>query len=373
MIRLRSAKGLANSQPGHSDSPGPSRPSVSTVGLSFPWRRLVIGLAVMALVGVLAAGVGSVGIPPLTSAKILVSRLPGVAMEADWPATMDTILMQLRLPRIVLAGVVGAALAISGATYQGLFRNPLADPYLIGVASGAGLAATIVLLTGVPTQFHGISVLPAAAFVGAIAAVAMAYSIARNSGGLPLTNLILAGVAVAAFTGALTTLLMIRSDPDLRPVLSWLMGGFISAQWSHTVMVLPYVVPSAVLAVTYGRVLNVLQLDEEYAKQLGVNVEATKLLLIVSATLTTAAAVSFSGLIGFVGLIAPHAVRLAWGVDYRFLLPMAAIVGATFLVLADLAARTVVSPAELPVGVVTAFCGAPFFMYLLRRRRRALM
>ena len=212
-----------------------------------------------------------------------------------------------------------------------------------------------------------------AAFTGAIAAVAVAYLVARNSEGLPLTNMILAGVAVAALAGAVTTLLMIRSDPDLRPVLSWLLGGFISAEWDHTLMTLVYLAPCAVVALAYGRVLNVLQLDEEYARQLGVNMEATKLVLVCAATLATAAAVSFSGLIGFVGLVAPHAVRLAWGVDYRSLVPMATIVGASFLIVADLAARTVASPAELPVGVVTAFFGAPFFIYLLRRRRRALM
>ena len=343
------------------------------VGLSYPWRRIVIGLLLLVAVGVLAAGVGSVGIPPLTVMKILVSRIPAVDIAPTWPDTWDTILWQLRLPRIVLAAIVGGALSVSGATYQGLFRNPLADPYLIGVASGAGLGATIVLVAGVPSSFLGISLLPAAAFIGAVAAVTVAYVIARTSGGLPLTTLILAGVAIASLASAVTALLMIRSDPDLRPVLSWLLGGFISAQWKHSLMVLPYLIPSVLVVLVYGRVLNVLQLDEEHAQQLGVNVERTKLLLIAGASLATAAAVSFSGLIGFVGLIAPHAVRLLWGVDYRSLLPMAAVVGAAFLVLADLVARTAVSPAELPVGVVTAFCGAPFFLYLLRVRRRVFM
>jgi iron complex transport system permease protein len=237
------------------------------------------------------------------------------------------------------------------------------------VASGAGLGATIVLLTDVPSHFFGLSLLPAAAFLGAVVAVTIAYIVARSSEGLPLTTLILAGVAVASLAGAVTSLLMIRSDPDLRPVLTWLLGGFASAQWNHSAYVFPYLALSAVIVIAYGRILNVLQLDEEHAQQLGVNLGRTKVVLIAAASLATAAAVSFSGLIGFVGLIAPHAVRLVWGVDYRSLLPMAAIVGAGFLILADLAARTVVSPSELPVGVVTAFCGAPFFLYLLRRRR----
>lgn len=335
----------------------------------FPWRRLGVGLVVVALVSVLASGVGAVAIPPLTVVKIGLSRLPLVELAETWPDTWDTIVWQLRLPRVALAAIVGGSLAMSGATYQGLFRNPLADPYLIGVASGAGLGATIVLVTGVPETFAGVGVLPVAAFVGAIGAVLLAYGVARGSGGLPLTTLILAGVAVAALAGAVTTLLMIRSDPDLRPVLSWLLGGFASAQWKHSVVVLVYLGPSAIVMLSYGRVLNVLQLDEAHSTQLGVDVDRTKLVLIGAASLATAAAVAFSGLIGFVGLIAPHAVRLVWGPDHRSLIPMAAIVGAGFLIVADLVARTVVSPSELPVGIVTAFCGAPFFLYLLRRRR----
>ena len=336
---------------------------------SYPWWRLAIGLVVVLIVAVVAAGLGAVQIPLFTSVKILATRIPLLDINQTWPDSWDTILWQLRLPRIMLAGLVGAALALSGATYQGLFRNPLADPYLIGVASGAGLGATIVLLTGVPIVFAGFSLLPVAAFFGATAAITAAYMIARQSDGAPLTTLILAGVAITSLAGAITSLLMIRSDPDLRPVLSWLLGGFISAQWKHSAIVAVYLIPALLLVMSYGRILNVLQLDEEQAQQLGVNIERTKLLLIATATLSTAAAVSFSGLIGFVGLVAPHTVRLIWGSDYRFLLPMSAIVGAGFLILADLAARTVASPTELPVGIITALAGVPFFLYLLRRRR----
>ncbi len=342
-------------------------------GAPYPWRRLALGCVVVLGIAILAASQGAVWIPPLTVLEILVSRLPFVDISPTWPDSWDTILWQLRLPRVALAGLVGLALAFSGATYQGLFRNPLADPFLIGVASGAGLGAIIVLVTGVPLYFAGISLLPVAAFAGAVLAVTAAYVIARQSDGLPLTTLILAGVAIASLTGAVTHLLLIRGDPELRPILSWLLGGFISAQWKHSWMILPYLAPSFLLVIGYGRILNLFQLDDEQAKQLGVNVERTKLLLIAAATMSTAAAVSFSGLIGFVGLIAPHTVRLIWGGDYRFLLPMAALVGAGFLILADLAARTVASPAELPVGVVTAFCGAPFFLYLLRKGRGVSM
>ena len=341
---------------------------ISLVG-HYPWRRLAVGLVAVLVVSVIAAGIGSVSIPPLTVIKMLVARLPLVDFESSWPEAWDTIVWQLRLPRILLAGLVGGALAISGAAFQGLFRNPLATPSLIGVSSGAGLGATVVLVTGVPLFFHGFSLLPIAAFAGGLTAVTAAYLIARQSEGLPLTSLILAGVAIAYLANAVASLLQIRSDPDLRPVLTWLLGGFISAQWKHSLYLVPYLVPSVVVVLAYSRILNVLQLDEEHAQQLGVNVERTKLVLMVAATLATAAAVSFSGLIIFVGLVAPHVVRLIWGDDHRFLLPMAALVGAAFLILADLVARTIVSPSELPVGIVTAFCGAPFFLYLLKRRR----
>ena len=339
------------------------------VGLRYPWWRVVLGLMVLALAAIFAASQGSVHIPFGSVVEVVVARLPGVSLSTDIPETWNTILWQLRLPRVVQGALVGAALGMSGAAYQGLFKNPLADPYLVGVASGAGLGAVVVLLTGVPMYLAGVSLLPIAAFAGGTGAVAVAYSIARNSRGTPTTTLILAGVAIAALTAAVSSLLIMRSDPELRPVLAWLMGSLISSEWRESAIVLAYVVPGMAILLGFGRLLNVLQLSEDHAAMLGVPVEKVKLLLIGAATLVTAAAVSFSGLIGFVGLVAPHVVRLIWGPDYRFLLPMSAIIGATFLVLADLVARTIVSPGELPVGLVTAFCGAPFFLYLLRRRR----
>ena len=346
-----------------------TRVSGGLVGLRYPWWRIMLGLAVLAVAAIFAASMGSVYVPFGAAVQVVAAGLPGVELSPDVPEAWDTILWKLRLPRVAQAALVGAALAMSGAAYQGLFKNPLADPYLVGVASGAGLGAVVVLLTGIPMYLAGISLLPVAAFAGGTGAVAVAYSVARNSRGTPTTTLILAGVAIAALTGAVSSLLILRSDPELRPVLAWLMGSLISSEWKESAIVLAYVVPGMAVLLGFGRMLNVLQLSEDHAAMLGVPVEKVKLLLIGAATLVTAAAVSFSGLIGFVGLVAPHVVRLIWGPDYRFLLPMSAIVGATFLVLADLVARTIVSPGELPVGMVTAFCGAPFFLYLLRRRR----
>ncbi len=334
------------------------------------WRRLGIGLVALVVIAIIAGGIGSVYIPPDTLMKMVLDKAPFLSIDHTWPSSWDTIIWQIRFPRVVLAALVGGALAISGATYQGLFRNPLADPYLIGVASGAGLGATVVLVAGVPFYFSGVSLLPIAAFVGGLLAVGIAYTIARQSGGLPLTTLILSGVALVAMASAVTSLLMIRANSDVRPLLAWLLGGFIGSDWRDVQIVLPYLVPGVLVMLAYGRVLNLFQLDEAEAKQMGVNVERTKIVLIVLASLTTAAAVSVSGLIGFVGLIAPHAVRLVWGHDNRLVLPMSLVVGAGFLILADLVARTIVSPTELPVGVVTAFCGGPFFLYLLRRGRR---
>ncbi|MDA2934984.1 iron chelate uptake ABC transporter family permease subunit [Acidobacteria bacterium AH-259-D05] len=323
-------------------------------------------LAVVVLIAILSGGIGSVHIPPLSVVQIVMSKFSFLDIGGV-PESWNIIIWEIRFPRIALAGLVGSALAIAGATYQGLFRNPLADPYLIGVASGAGLGAAVVLTTRIPVDLHGFNLLPVAAFTGGLLAVAAAYAIAKRSAGLPLTTLILSGVVIASLASALTSLLMIRADPDVRPLLIWLLGGFTGANWQKVRMVLPYLVPGVLMVMAHGRILNLLQLDEEEAIQLGVNVERTKLILITLASLITAVAVCVSGLIGFVGLIAPHAVRLVWGYDHRFLLPMSMLVGAGFLILADIAARIAVNPGELPVGVVTAFCGAPFFLYLLRR------
>ena len=339
----------------------------------YPWWRLAVGLVVVVLIGVAALGIGSVNVPPLTTTKILVDQLPFVEVEGDWPNGWNSIIWNIRFPRVVLAGLVGACLAIAGAAYQGLFRNPLAEPGLIGVSSGAALGATVVLVTSVPFYVFGYSLLPIAAFAGGIVTVAVAYTVSRQSNGVPLLTLILAGVAIASLATAVSSLLMIRSDPDVRPLLSWLLGGgLISSQWDDIYMLLPYLVVGALILLGYSRILNTFQVNEEEAKQLGVNVEKTKIVLVVVATLITAASVSVAGIVGFVGLIAPHAVRLIWGQDNRFLLPMAMLAGAGFMIAADLIGRTIASPSELPVGVVTSFCGAPFFLYLLRKRRVVL-
>ena len=340
------------------------------------WRSRVYGILglfiLLVAVVILAAAIGSVQIPFLTTSSILISKLPLVELTPSWTSALETIVLEIRLPRVILAGLVGAALAIAGATYQGLFRNPLADPYLIGVAQGAALGAVIGFL--LPTTWHvmGFGLIPLLAFTGALASTAIVYSLARIGKTLPVTTLILAGVALGALWGSIVSYLIISSGEKIHGIMFWLMGSFSLSQWSEAKIVLPYVLLGVIVILLYARPLNLMQLDEEQAQQLGINVERLKLVLLAAATLITAAAVSFAGIIGFVGIIIPHAVRLIWGADHRFLLPLSVLTGAIFLILADLIARTALAPTEIPIGVITALCGAPFFLYLLRRRKKVI-
>ncbi len=321
-------------------------------------------------IGVIAIAIGSVKIPFGTTFAILLNRLPLVDLTPTWPSGLATIVLEIRLPRIILAGLVGAALATAGATYQGLFRNPLADPYLIGVAQGASLGAVAGFL--LPSSRVGPQIVPLLAFAGALGTTAIVYGFARVGKTLPMTTLILAGVAVGALLGSIVSFLIINSGDRLHGIIFWLMGSFSLSKWSEVRLVLPYLIAGMALLMLYARPLNIMQLDEEQAQQLGINVEQLKLVLLAAATLITAAAVSFVGTIGFVGILIPHAVRLLWGPDYRFLLPLSVLAGAIFLIAADLLARTIAAPEEIPIGVITALCGAPFFLYLLRRKKRVL-
>jgi len=333
----------------------------------------LLGLcAALLIIIAIATSVGSVPIPLGTTASILVDNLPFVDMTSTWDSAIATIILDIRLPRVILAGLVGAALAIAGATYQGLFRNPLADPYLIGVAQGASLGAVIGFLLPAAWNLTGIGVIPMFAFIGAIVATAVVYLLSRVGKTLPVTTLILAGVALSALLGSIVSYLVISSGSKLHSIIFWMMGSFSGSAWSEVLMVLPYIAVGIAVIVIFARLLNVMQLDEEQAQQLGVNVEKFKIILLAAATLITAASVSFVGTIGFVGIIIPHAVRLIWGADHRFLLPLSILVGAVFMILTDLVSRTVLAPTEIPIGVITAICGAPFFLYLLRRRKKAI-
>jgi iron complex transport system permease protein len=319
---------------------------------------------------VLSAAIGAVPIPPLDVARMLLGKLSFTQIAPTWPASFETILFDIRLPRTLLILLAGAALSGSGAAYQGLFRNPLADPYIIGVASGAGLGAVIAMAWQWPSTIFGALVIPIAAFIGALITVGVVYGLARVGRATPVATLILAGVAIGSFTTAVTTFLMLSSQAELRRAISWMLGGFAFGGWLPVLAIMPYILAGLIALSLMGRGLNVLQFGDDQAQQLGLRVDRVKLIVVIAASLTTAAAVAFAGIIGFVGLAVPHVIRLLWGGDYRRLIPLSIIAGAALLLLADILARTIIAPQEVPLGVITAMFGAPFFLWLLRRTKR---
>jgi iron complex transport system permease protein len=323
-----------------------------------PYFPLVTLLAIAIL---LSIAIGSVFIPPLDVWRGLTGQ--------GTDATFSTILWSIRLPRTALIALVGAALAGSGATYQGLFRNPLADPYLIGVASGAGLGAVLAMSIRWPYTAFGLMAVPAAAFVASLLTVLLVYLFARVGSSVPTTNLILAGVAVSSFAGALTSFLMLRSTGDLHRAISWLLGGVSLSGWPSIFALIPYLAIGLTVLTLSGHSLNLLQFGDEQASQLGLDTRRAKIIIIAAASLVTAGAVSFAGIIGFIGLIVPHVVRLLWGADYRRIVPLSILGGASVLLLADVLARVVLAPQELPVGIVTALAGVPFFLWVLRKAK----
>jgi iron complex transport system permease protein len=345
-----------------------------TVRVTAPGRGLRPGPAMagagLALVLALLAGVwvGALPLPPGAVVVTLLDRLlapVGVAVPGGLDGTEAAVLLELRLPRVVLAALVGAGLAVSGAAYQGVFRNPLADPYLLGAAAGAGLGATLVIAYS-PVQSVGpVGIVPLAAFAGALVGVGCALALGTAAGGSHSATLLLAGIAVAAFLAAAQTLVQQQNTEDLREVYGWLLGQLGRSQWSDVVLVLPYLGTACLVLLFCGRALDVLAVGDDEASSLGVHPGRLRLVVILAASLATAAAVAVSGLIGFVGLVVPHIVRRLIGGSHARVLPMSLLVGGSFLVLADLVARVVLAPAELPIGVVTAFVGAPFFAGLL--------
>ncbi len=329
---------------------------------TYPMRNpLALTLLALVIMLILSMAIGSVFIPPVELWQVLTGSGDN--------ETYRTILLNIRLPRTVLIALVGAALAGSGAAYQGLFRNPLADPYLIGVASGAGLGAILAMSIRWPYTTLGLLAVPMAAFIASLLTVYIVYTIAQIGGSVPTTNLILAGVAVSSFALSLTSFLMLRSSGEIRRAIGWLLGGVSLVSWDATLVLIPYLAVGLGTLVLGGYALNVMQFGDDQAAQMGLNVRRAKFIIIVAASLVTAAAVSFAGIIGFVGLIVPHIMRIWWGVDYRRLIPLSIISGASVLLIADVLSRIVLAPQELPVGIVTALAGAPFFLWVLRRSK----
>ena len=336
----------------------------------FPSRWWITSLGAISLALVTGLCVGAINIAPTHTLAVLLNSIPGIQIgEVD--ATDALIISQIRFPRVVLTLLVGSMLATAGCAYQGTFRNPLADPYFLGVSAGAGLGATtqIVFLNSAPQW-----TLPLAAFIGAMGGVLLTYSLGRSSvTGRSSTSLILAGVAVAALLTAIQTLMCARNSDKVQQVYSWILGRLATAGWNEVLMVAPYVVVCTIILLKYRRVLDVFAVGDEEATTLGLDVNKARAVIIIAASLGTAAVVSVTGLIGFVGIIVPHTVRLIVGSSYRVVLPLSVAFGGVFLIFADLIARTALAPEEIPIGVVTALIGAPFFLYILASRKRGVL
>jgi iron complex transport system permease protein len=325
---------------------------------------LGLGVALVAAAGLAGVVLGTSGVGPGDAAAIIIHRLTGIG-PVTWPASSETIVWELRMPRIVAGMVVGAGLACSGAVFQALLRNPMADPYLIGTAAGASLGAVAALLLPIAVgSWLGLGLVQLLAFGGGLLAVLVVFSIARGRGGTPVVTLLLSGYAVSSLLAAGVALLMFSSGDRLAAVVSWLLGSLSGASWARIAFAAPLIVVSFALLLVRWRHLNALLLGEAQAAHLGIDVEREKRILTGLAALATSAGVAISGTIGFVGLVVPHVLRLAFGPDHRLLLPASMLYGSALLVLADLGARLA---GGIPVGVVTALIGAPFFLWLLRR------
>ncbi|MGH2531912.1 MAG: FecCD family ABC transporter permease [Thermomicrobiales bacterium] len=333
-----------------------------------PAALLPILAALFGLAVLLGVGIGAVAIRPAEVAAILADKA-GVDSGVDVTRQQSAVLWAIRLPRVLLAALVGAGLAVSGAALQGIFRNPLADPGLIGVSGGAALGAVGAIVLGVAP--FGIATLPVAAFCGGLLTTGFVYALARQDGKTEVVTLILTGIALNAISGAATGfLIFFADDAQLRAIVFWSLGSLGGATWTAVLAALPFIGVGLLLVPRWGHALNLLVLGEREARHLGVATERIRIALILLTALMTGAAVAGAGIVGFVGLVVPHLIRLLAGPDHRVVLPASALAGATLLLLADLAARTVVAPAELPIGVVTALVGSPFFLLLLIRTRR---
>ncbi|MEU8132394.1 FecCD family ABC transporter permease [Streptodolium elevatio] len=327
----------------------------------------------LALLGAVVAGllVGAADLPVRGVLLALVDELPFVDVDHGLSPVQHSVLMEIRMPRVLGAVVVGSLLAVAGAGYQGVFRNPMADPYLLGAAAGAGVGATVVIAYSDVESVAGIGVIPLAAFVGAIGGVLMAYALGSTAGRADGTvTLVLAGVAVSAFLSSVQTFVMQAKVDELRRIYSWILGSLATIGWKELGLVLPYAATSTVVLLLHGRLLDVMTVGDEEAAVLGVNAGRVRFVVLFAASLATATAVAISGLIGFLGIVIPHVVRRLVGGSYRRILPLSVLVGGAFLVVADIVARTATAPGELPIGVVTAFIGAPFFVVVLRATRR---
>ncbi len=340
------------------------------------WKSYFIILTVvLVLVFIFSLNIGFTYIPFDNIIAILTKNIPiiGDLIETSGIpdfARNESIIIQLRMPRVFAGALVGVALSAAGVAYQGIFRNPMADPYTVGAMGGASFGAAVAIVLGIGVAVLGLNTVPVFAFIGALGTVFLVYAISREGARVPVTTLILSGLTVTIFFNALVTYLKVIAGDRLHALEYWIMGSFRYSAWYEVLTIFPLIIFCAVVIYLYARDLNILVLGEEQAQHLGVELEKVKKILLGCGALMTAAAVSTSGLIGFVGLIIPHLTRIIVGPDHRILLPTSAIVGASFMMLCDSLARVIMGSSELPVGVITAVAGGPFFIYLLRHKRR---
>lgn len=340
------------------------------------WKiYLILLMLAFAIIFFLSLNLGYAPIPYTDILKILTNQIPfleSFVNPSDFSRTAEIIIMQIRLPRVICGALVGAALATAGVIYQGIFRNPMADPYVIGASTGATLGSALVLVLGIGVAFLGVNTLQVFAFIGSLITVLFVYNISRVGSKVPVTTLLLVGIAVSLFLTAIVTYLQtIASERVLHGLTFWIIGSLAPTEnWAKVWSIIPFIIIGIVISYFYSRNLNILALGEEQAQHLGVEIEKVKIVLIVTGALLTAAAVSISGLIGFVGLIIPHLTRVLIGPDHRILLPISALVGASFLMFCDSVSRIIMGSGEAPVGILTALSGAPFFIYLIRRKKK---
>ena len=340
---------------------------------SYYKRVFVIGIFLLIIVIIAAANFGVADISFKQTALIVLSKIPIVnnfVLLDGIKSTSVIILLNLRLPRILLACLVGAALSVVGTSFQGIFKNPMADPFVLGVSSGAALGATITMVFLKEIHLFGMSFLAVTAFIGAIITTLLVYNIARVGTKVPVATLLLAGIAINYLLSSIISLLMTLNRDNIEKIVMWTMGSFSTAGWNEVILLFIIVVPSILFISTFSRDLNIMLLGEDSARSLGIDVNGFKKHIFVISTLMVAAVVSVSGIIGFVGLIVPHAIRMIFGSDNRVVIPFSALGGAIFLIICDTLSRVVVPPSEIPVGIITSIFGVPFFIYLLYRTKK---
>lgn len=336
-------------------------------------RNFFLGCIILVMAILVATYVGVANISLKQTSLIILNKIPVLGKYIDLgniKSTSSIIILNVRLPRVIMAAIIGAGLSVSGASFQALFKNPMADPYILGVSSGAALGATIAMLLGLGTTFLGFSFITLAAFLGAITTTLIVYSIARVGNKVPNITLLLAGIAMTFLLSSIISLIMIFKRDQIENIVMWTMGSVSTASWSQVKLLMPFTIVGIIIIFLFSRDLNIMLLGDDTAKNLGIEVDKVRKILLFICTVLVAGIVSVSGIIGFIGLIIPHIVRIIFGVNYRTVILFSALYGSIFLIFCDTIARTIVDPMEIPVGIVTSIFGVPFFMYLLYKAKK---